>query len=70
MIRALHAKEDELHGAVDSSERPPILVHCSAGVGRSGAVVAIDHCIRHIDKRKAGSIDAVCVHLGLPFRNF
>jgi tyrosine-protein phosphatase non-receptor type 9 len=31
---------------------PPIVVHCSAGVGRSGAFCTIDNCIHELDKMK------------------
>ena len=30
--------------------RPPIVVHCSAGIGRTGALITIDVAIKHINK--------------------
>ena len=36
-----------------SVEPHPIVVHCSAGVGRSGAFCSIDNCIWELDKQKS-----------------
>lgn len=39
---------------------PPILVHCSAGIGRAGCFVAIDICIQRLkDTRKVNVADVV-----------
>eukprot|EP00040_Diaphanoeca_grandis_P037152 m.240647 g.240647 ORF g.240647 m.240647 type:complete len:909 (-) comp33766_c0_seq1:82-2808(-) len=48
----------------------PILVHCSAGIGRTGAFIAIDHCIHAMQDRKRvdilKTIDAIrCDRMGL-----
>ena len=42
------------------SHGPPIVVHCSAGVGRSGAFCALDYCIDEIkDQRRVNVQGAV-----------
>lgn len=39
---------------------PPIVVHCSAGVGRSGAFCALDYCIDELkDQRRVNLQGAV-----------
>ncbi|XP_077292962.1 protein tyrosine phosphatase 61F isoform X2 [Arctopsyche grandis] len=43
-------------GAMDSSVGPPI-VHCSAGVGRSGTFCLVDSCLVMIDKYGAESVN-------------
>ena len=37
----------------------PIVVHCSAGVGRSGAFCSIDNCICEVDEQKKVNLQAV-----------
>lgn len=37
----------------------PIVVHCSAGVGRSGAFCSIDNCIHEIDEQKKVNFQGV-----------
>lgn len=42
------------------SHGPPIVVHCSAGVGRSGAFCALDYCIDELkDQRRVNIQGAV-----------
>ena len=39
-------------GAHGDGTHHPIVVHCSAGVGRSGTFCSIDNCIYELDERK------------------
>lgn len=40
------------------STSPPVVVHCSAGVGRSGAFCTIDNAIHELDKLKKVNLQA------------
>jgi protein tyrosine phosphatase len=40
----------------DAIETSPIIVHCSAGIGRSGSFIAIHHTINHIDRNQSYDI--------------
>lgn len=33
-----------------TGSKSPILIHCSAGIGRTGAIIAIDHCIQQLSR--------------------
>ena len=37
----------------------PILVHCSAGVGRTGTIIAVDHAIRLLESK--GKADCLAI---------
>lgn len=39
--------------ALQRGSKTPILVHCSPGTGRTGAVIAIDLCIRQFEITRA-----------------
>lgn len=41
------------------SNRDPVLVHCSAGIGRTGAIISIHHAIRSLEK--ASEVDVIKV---------
>ncbi|XP_071041990.1 tyrosine-protein phosphatase non-receptor type 21 [Parasteatoda tepidariorum] len=49
------------HAAADS--RQPVLVHCSAGVGRSGAVLLCDIMLHCLDHNQAVDVPKVLTHL-------
>ena len=45
------------------SHGPPIVVHCSAGVGRSGTFAAIDICMSSILYKKAVNVMQTVRHM-------
>ena len=52
-VRGAHKKLS--HGAVCS----PVVVHCSAGVGRSGAYCSIDTCLHQLDEQSRVNLQGV-----------
>jgi len=44
--------------AKSSAQGSPIVVHCSAGVGRSGAFCTIDNTIHELDEQKKANLQA------------
>lgn len=54
-----HAGRTATTTSSSSAEPHPIVVHCSAGVGRSGAFCSIDNCMRELDKQKSVNYQGV-----------
>lgn len=52
ILRLLFSVRDTQAKLSHSADGHPIVVHCSAGVGRSGAFCAIDNCIHELDEQK------------------
>ena len=36
--------------SLENNTKPPLVVHCSAGIGRTGALITIDVAVKHINK--------------------
>ena len=53
-VRQAQTKAKQSANVFASSPEPhPIVVHCSAGVGRSGAFCSIDNCLSELDERRS-----------------
>ena len=50
-VRACRSRVQSSDSAPYSPRAPPILVHCSAGVGRSGVLCTLDHCIDELQEQ-------------------
>lgn len=46
---------DSLFEAPGNSEEPPLVVHCSAGIGRTGTFITIEMCLRELSA--TGTVD-------------
>ena len=51
-------REAQSKSSRGSKDTHPMVVHCSAGVGRSGAFCSIDNCIHELDEQKKVNLQA------------
>lgn len=58
LIIAVRSAQGKLSQAHAGPGPHPVVVHCSAGVGRSGAFCSIDNCIHEIDEQKKVNFQA------------
>ena len=58
-------REDQAKAVKESLTDPKIVVHCSAGVGRSGALCVINNCIDEFQEKKAVNVQAAVRSLRL-----
>uniref|UniRef100_A0A915D782 Uncharacterized protein n=1 Tax=Ditylenchus dipsaci TaxID=166011 RepID=A0A915D782_9BILA len=52
----LESREDK-SPATDDNVQPPIVCHCSAGIGRTGTYVIVDTILTILEQRRNGNID-------------
>jgi tyrosine-protein phosphatase non-receptor type 9 len=49
-LKIVRAKQSEIEQGLKTSKNPPMIVHCSAGIGRTGTFVTLDISINRLKK--------------------
>lgn len=81
LLHLLHHINTTHQTSVTTADHPPLLVHCSAGIGRTGTLLAVDrlvqqlqagkktvnvlHTVRDLRRSRPGMVQNVVRHLHL-----